>query len=191
MTPWGKRADAAVTSEEVSRRVAPSPFEGISNYEAEAVLRLLNEPPRQATAQYLATKLRTLATRVKSKVNVELYWVPGHEGIPLNERADAAPGKAAENQENSVRLQVGLSFLKARAKRIEGVPLNRPPSGEESSCMDFSTAIGAKPPPKIPQTHQGERLGGLSSLRGNGINGTLPCLLQEIREGEASALESV
>ncbi|KAG0150877.1 hypothetical protein CROQUDRAFT_87327 [Cronartium quercuum f. sp. fusiforme G11] len=68
--------------------------------------------------------------KIKWTINIELYWAPEHEGIPLNEQTDAAVGKVAEDQTNPVRLKVSLSFLKARAREMftkRGVPLNRPP----------------------------------------------------------------
>ncbi|KAG0143118.1 hypothetical protein CROQUDRAFT_109423 [Cronartium quercuum f. sp. fusiforme G11] len=96
----------------------------------QSALRLLNEPPRQRTAQYLAIWLWSLAEMIMRQIKLELYWSPGHEEIPLNERADEVAGKAAESGRDLMHLRVSLTYLKAQAKKtcfIRGVPLNRPP----------------------------------------------------------------
>ncbi|KAG0149515.1 hypothetical protein CROQUDRAFT_105043 [Cronartium quercuum f. sp. fusiforme G11] len=134
------RADTHFCSNQISedpggtyaRRVSLGPKMGISNYEAEA-WGLILALSRQATAQYLAMKLRRLAMTIKERMNITLHWSPGHEDIPLNEKVDSEAKKAIEEEEDQVQLCISLSFLKTQTKSqfgIGGVPRNRPPHGQ-------------------------------------------------------------
>ncbi|KAG0146319.1 hypothetical protein CROQUDRAFT_523303 [Cronartium quercuum f. sp. fusiforme G11] len=120
-------AGAAVVPEQYTRRVSLSPKAPLS---AAIFCGNQAELPRQATAQYPATKLRRLALFVKNRMTIDLEGFPGHEGISLNEKADAEAEKAFEEVKNDAKVLVSLSFLKAQARKsfeTRGVPLNRSP----------------------------------------------------------------
>lgn len=86
--------------------------------DSQAELGLINNPPRQTTAQYIALDLCQMGNNIRKKLQLTLYWTPGHQNITRNEAEDEAGRTAAENQENLTDLPESLSSLKLRCKKV-------------------------------------------------------------------------
>ncbi|KAJ5393043.1 hypothetical protein N7465_012017 [Penicillium sp. CMV-2018d] len=67
----------------------------------QAALRAIQNPKMPSGQVYLEGCLRLLEWCAKKEIQVELRWIPAHEGIPGNESADLSAKTAATNQDTS------------------------------------------------------------------------------------------
>lgn len=97
------------------RRIAdesPNTYRSLAIFsDSQAALDLMTNPLRPTSLQYLARFLRRSVQRVPANLPIKLFWTPGHEGIELNEKADIAAKKAAEEGSETVTLPMSLGAL--------------------------------------------------------------------------------
>lgn len=96
--------------------------------DSQAALDLLARPAQPKTLQYLSRFLRRSYNLIPKEYPLRLYWTPGHEGVTLNEAADAAAKEAADGNKDPVMLPVSLGGLlrhsRAVFNRREVVPIS-------------------------------------------------------------------
>lgn len=86
--------------------------------DSQAALELFANPMKPKTLQYLARFLRRSCQGTREEIRVSLYWTPGHEGIELNEKADEAAKKAAEDREETLMLPISLGGLLQHTRKV-------------------------------------------------------------------------
>lgn len=86
--------------------------------DSQAALGLFANPMQPNTLQYLARFLRKSHQRIPQELPISLYWTPGHEGIPLNEAADEAAKKAAEERIDVMILPRSLGGLLQHTRNV-------------------------------------------------------------------------
>ncbi|KAG0139421.1 hypothetical protein CROQUDRAFT_666509 [Cronartium quercuum f. sp. fusiforme G11] len=79
--------------------------------DSQAALRAAHYPTRATSGQSLVKFLKSQFKRLPAGTNLELFWTPGHEGIPLNEAADKAAKQAAEADGGKTTLPTSLTNL--------------------------------------------------------------------------------
>ncbi|KAG0144786.1 hypothetical protein CROQUDRAFT_94576 [Cronartium quercuum f. sp. fusiforme G11] len=137
-----------------SAQPCPSGVVGLTHFglvrEAEAPLCLAtldsqtarlatHRPIRPTSGQYLVKFLKEQINRLPGGVELDFFWTPGHEDIPLNELADKAAKRAAEAEGRKTALPPSLaSLLQATWKSLS------------CSSSDFPTHISTfKTPAKL------------------------------------------
>lgn len=91
---------------------SPDSFTSLAIFsDSQAALTLMANPLHPTSLQYLARFLRRSLTKITRHLSIKLFWTPGHEGIELNEKADIAAKKAAEDDADIVMLPTSLGCL--------------------------------------------------------------------------------
>ncbi|KAG0143231.1 hypothetical protein CROQUDRAFT_679167 [Cronartium quercuum f. sp. fusiforme G11] len=93
-------------------------YKGVSIFcDNQAAIRLVNNPPRYGSGQYLSIAIHELTMNFPHDFRTRFFWTPGHEGVELNEQADATVKEAAEEQEDVMTLKssLGMTLRKIRS----------------------------------------------------------------------------
>lgn len=96
--------------------------------DSQTALDLFSKPLQPKTLQYLAHFLLRSYREIPTNYHVRLFWTPGHEGVELNEAADEAARKAAEEDDSPIILPMSLGALLRHTKTLfhhrGAVPIN-------------------------------------------------------------------
>lgn len=84
--------------------------------DSQSAIRKLHYPTNSKSNQYMADTLQKLLRRSPYPTNLKLFWVPGHEGIELNETADTKAKEAALSDSQDIKLDTSLSALRRTIK---------------------------------------------------------------------------
>lgn len=80
--------------------------------DSQSAICALHKTTRKTSNQYIIRHLKSLITQAAHPIQLKLFWVPGHEGIELNELADTKAKEAASGETEDIRLDAGLSAIK-------------------------------------------------------------------------------
>ncbi|KAJ5927721.1 reverse transcriptase [Penicillium verhagenii] len=69
--------------------------------------------PRRSSGQYVLRAIAELLDRVHRLWKVHIHWLPGHEGVAGNERADVLAKEAAESTNNTIFTPLLLTAARA------------------------------------------------------------------------------
>jgi ribonuclease HI len=101
------------------------------------LLRLKGHPGREDSA--VLDEIRVLARRLSRKVAVHLVWVPGHAGVPGNERVDALAKDAANLPQAESPIPLACAKARLRALSVQ--------SWRDGLRRDWHySATGGRPP---------------------------------------------
>lgn len=97
----------------------PDKFDALAIFsDSQAALDLLARLTQPKTLQYLSRFLRRSYNMIPKEYPLRLYWTPGHEGVNLNETADAAAKKAAEDNKDPLILPISLGGLLQHSRAV-------------------------------------------------------------------------
>ncbi|KAG0140452.1 hypothetical protein CROQUDRAFT_100103 [Cronartium quercuum f. sp. fusiforme G11] len=80
-------------------------------HDSQAALRATHFPVQPKSGQSLVKFLKHQLRQLPEDATIYLYWTPGHEGIPLNEKADTAAKRAAKEEGRKTHLPTSLTNL--------------------------------------------------------------------------------
>lgn len=86
--------------------------------DSQSAIKALHETTQSKPNQYIVRCLKSLIQQAPIPINLNLYWVPGHEAIELNEKADEEAKEAAQSENIEVILSTNLSTLKRTIKSL-------------------------------------------------------------------------
>lgn len=86
--------------------------------DSQTAIRALHEPLKCKSNQYITRYLKSLIIQATTPIQLNLFWIPGHEGIELNELADKEAKEAAKSENFEVMLSTSLSILKRSIKNF-------------------------------------------------------------------------
>lgn len=86
--------------------------------DSQAALKAMRAPRMSSGQQILALLLQEIKALRKEGVEAHYHWIPGHEGVRGNERADQAAKEAAESQKQTSGLIALASAAKQTARQL-------------------------------------------------------------------------
>lgn len=84
--------------------------------DSQSAIQALHNPIKCRSNQYIVNTLKTLISHAPLPTNLKLFWVPGHEGIELNELSDSKAREAALKETEDIKLNMNFSALKRAIK---------------------------------------------------------------------------
>ncbi|KAG0152427.1 hypothetical protein CROQUDRAFT_17701, partial [Cronartium quercuum f. sp. fusiforme G11] len=90
--------------------------------DSQKAIRATHFPIQPKSGQSLVKFVKNQIRKLPEGTTLELFWTPGHEGIPLNEVADKAAKQAAKVENGSTQLPMSLANLLQESWKMLSIP---------------------------------------------------------------------
>lgn len=102
----------AIRSFQAHQRLNPSLHTVSIFSDSQSAIRAIHNPTNCKSNQYIISTLKALISHATYPTCLRMFWTPGHEGIELNEQADAKARETALSRTEDIKPDTNLSSLK-------------------------------------------------------------------------------